>query len=69
MTRKQNRLRYSMCIDTEIMIDECMQYEQIVDWFKSDEAAESYELKDGKTETGEILSEVFMNEIANRYFK
>lgn len=69
MKEEQKRLRYAMCIDTECMIDEGMQYEQIIDWFKSDEAAECYELTNGKTKSGEILSEVFINEISDRYFK
>ena len=58
-----------MCIDTECMIDDGMQYEQIKDWFASDEAAEAYELTNGKTKSGESLSEVFINEISDRYFK
>ena len=51
------------------MIDDGMQYEQIKDWFASDRAAEAYELTNGKTKSGEILSEVFINEISARYFK
>ena len=69
MTEEQKWLRYAMCVDTECMIDDGMQYEQIKDWFKSDEAAEAYELTNSKTKSGEILSEVFINEISARYFK
>ena len=69
MTEEQKWLRYAMCVDTECMIDDGMQYKQIIDWFKSDEAAEAYELTKGKTKSGEILSEVFINEISARYFK
>lgn len=68
MTEEQKWLRYAMCVDTECMIDDGMQYEQIKDWFASDEAAEAYELTNGKTKSGEILSEVFFNEISARYF-
>lgn len=69
MKEEQKRLRYAMCIDTECMIDDGMQCKQIIDWFESDEAAEAYELTNGKTKSGEILSEVFINEISDRYFK
>lgn len=59
MEKAQMRLRYAIHCDLDVMVEGSYTQQQCLDWFASDNAAEVYELKDGKDiHTGEVLLDV-----------
>lgn len=68
LSRKQNLLRYSICVDMEVALSMGEKIEDAINWFSSEECDEIYGLDNGiYPETGEKIMDV-VNEVVNSHF-